>query len=62
MIIPIVVHHLGPPWAHLDPFGPFQTKMNFLPQMEKVGFGGGAPEQKKEIFRIKIKDQYRWPF
>ena len=28
-----VFDHLGPFWAHLDPFGPFQTKMNFLPQM-----------------------------
>ena len=28
-----VFDHLGPFWAHLDPFGPFQTTMNFLPQM-----------------------------
>ena len=41
-----VFDHLGPFWAHLDPFGPFQRKMNCLPQMDKVGFGGGAPEQK----------------
>ena len=41
-----VFDHLGPFWVHLDPFGPFQTKMNFLPQMDKVGFGGGASEQK----------------
>merc|ERR1711894_826855 len=41
-----VFDHLGPFWAHLDPFGPFQTKMNFLPQMDKVGFVGGASEQK----------------
>ena len=39
-------------WAHLDPIGPFQTKMNFLPQMDKVGFGGGASEQ-KIIFCLK---------
>ena len=24
------VDHLGPFWAHLDPFRPFQTKINFL--------------------------------
>merc|ERR1711983_586590 len=41
-----VFDHLGPFWAHLDPFGPFQTKMNFLPQMDKVGFVGGASQQK----------------
>ena len=36
----------GPIWStHLDPFGSFQTKIDFLPQMDKVGFGGGAPEQ-----------------
>ena len=29
-----------------DPFGPFQTTMNFLPQMDKVGLGGDASEQK----------------
>ena len=34
-----------PFWAHLDPFGPFQTKMIFLPQMDKVGVGRGASEQ-----------------
>ena len=37
-----VFDHLGPSWAHMDPFGPFQTKINFLPQMDNVGFGGGA--------------------
>ena len=38
--------HLGP---RLGPSGPFWTisdKNDFLPQMDKVGFGGGAPEQK----------------
>ena len=29
-----------------DPFGPFETKMIFLPQKDKVGLGGGALEQK----------------
>ena len=29
-----------------DPFGPFQTKMIFLPKMDKAGFGRGAWEQK----------------
>ena len=46
MINPSVFDHLGPFWAHLDPFGLFQTKSNFLPQVDKVGFGGGASEQK----------------
>ena len=36
-------------WAHLDPFGPFQTKMIFLPQMYNVGFGRGALEQKMPV-------------
>ena len=36
--------HLGPFWAHLDPFGPLRSKMNFSPKMDKVGFGEGAPE------------------
>ena len=45
-----VFDHLGPFWAHLDPFGPFQTKINFLPQMDKVGFGRGALEQKNDFF------------
>ena len=31
-----------PFWAHLDPYGPFQTKMIFLPLMDKVGFCRGA--------------------
>ena len=35
-----------PFWAHLDSFGPFQTKMNFWSKMDKEGFGGGASEQK----------------
>ena len=39
MVNPNVFGHLGPFWAHLGPFGPFQTKYNFLPQMDKVGFG-----------------------
>ena len=41
-----VFDHLGPFWANLDSFGQFQTKMNFMPQMDKVGFGGGASKQK----------------
>ena len=42
----------GPKWSSQvfliiwDPFGP----MTFLPHMDKVGFGGGAPEQKINIF------------
>ena len=37
-----VVDNLGPLWAHLDTFGPFQTKINLLPYKDKVGFVGGA--------------------
>ena len=37
-------------WNHLDLFEPFQTKINFLPKMDKVGFGGGASEQKINFF------------
>ena len=35
-----------PFWAHLDTFGPFQTKINFLPHKDKVEFGGGAFDKK----------------
>ena len=41
-----VFDHLGPLWANLDSFGQFQTEINFMPQMDKVGFGGGALEQR----------------
>ena len=41
-----VFDSLGPFWAHVDTFVPFQTKINLLPQKDKVGFGGGAFEQK----------------
>merc|ERR1711994_973615 len=37
--------HLGLFWAHLDPFGPFHSKMIFLPQMDKIGFCRGASEE-----------------
>ena len=40
-----VFDNLGPFWALLDTFGPFQTKINLLPYEDKVGFGGGAFEQ-----------------
>ena len=40
-----VFDNLGPILAHLDTFGPFQTKINLLPQKDKVGFGRGAFEQ-----------------
>ena len=36
-------------WAHLDTFRPFQTKINLLPHKEKVGFSGGAFEQKNHF-------------
>ena len=51
-----VFDHLGPFWAHLDPFGPFQTKMNFLPQM-------GVAEvlrSKKSIFVWNGPKWSRW--
>ena len=42
-----VFDHSGPFWAHLDTFGPFQTKINLLPHKDKVGrFGRGVFEQK----------------
>ena len=31
-----VFDNLGPFWAHLDTFGPFQTKINLLPHKDKV--------------------------
>ena len=45
--------HLGFFWANLNPFGQFQTKMIFLPIIDKVGYGGGAPGQKIQfLFRM----------
>ena len=42
-----VFNHLGPLLGTSGPFfGPFQTEMIFLPQMDKVGFGRGAWRQK----------------
>ena len=46
----VFFYHLVPFWVHLNPFGPFQTRMNFLTQRNKGGFGGGAPEQKINFF------------
>ena len=45
------IDNLGPFWTHLHN-GPIQTKINLLPHMDKVGFGGCAFEQ-KIIFRLK---------
>ena len=42
MVNPSAFDRVGAFRGDLGPFGPFQTKMNFLPQMDKVGFGGGA--------------------
>ena len=47
-----VFDNFEPFWAHLDTFGPFQTKSNLLPHKDKVGFNKGAFEQ-KIIFRLK---------
>ena len=47
-----VFENVGPFLAHLDTFGPFRTKINLLPHKDKVGFAGGAFEQ-KIIFRLK---------
>ena len=52
-----VFDHLGPFWAHRDLFGPFQTKMNCLPLMDKVGFGGGASEEK--ISEVVLNQAFR---
>ena len=47
-----VSDNLGLIWAHEDTFKPFRTKIILLPNKDKVGFGGGAFEQ-KIIFRLK---------
>ena len=47
-----VFDNLLPFWAHLDTFGPFQTKINLLPHKDKEGFGRGAFEQ-QIIFCLK---------
>ena len=44
--------HLGPFWAYMDISGSFQLKTNLLAQKDKVGFHGGAFEQ-KIIFCLK---------
>ena len=41
-----VSDNLGLIWAHENTFKPFQTKIILLPVKDKVGFGGGAFEQK----------------
>ena len=45
--------NLGPFLAHLDTFGPFQTKIIWLPHRDKVGFGVHAFQQ-KIIFRFHL--------
>ena len=53
-----VFDNLGPFWAHLDTFGPFQTKINLLPHKDKVEGsrraqkGGGSDEggEEQQIF------------
>ena len=56
MDYPSVLDHLGPFRTDMSPFGPFQTKMNFLLQMDKVGFGGGASEQKNQcLFEMVLR-------
>ena len=47
-----VFDNVEPFWTYLDTFRHLQTKINLLPQKDKVGFGGGAFEQ-KIIFRLK---------
>ena len=51
-----VFDHLGQFWAHMDTFGPFQTKIKLLPHKDKVGFGGCAFEQ-NIIFRLKWSER-----
>ena len=45
-----VFDHLGPFWAHMNTFGPFQTKIKLLPYKDKVRFYRGAFEQKNHFF------------
>ena len=44
-----VFDHLGPLWAHMNTFGPFQTKIKLLPYKDKVRFYRGAFEQKNHL-------------
>ena len=53
---------LGPFWAHLDTFGSFQTKTNFLPDEDKEGFGGGAIEKKRPQIVKNIEVYLFGPF
>ena len=41
-----------------DNLGPFRAN-EFLPHMDKVGFGGGAPEQKINIFNHMKKYKFQ---
>ena len=49
-----VFDHLGPLWANLDSFGQFQTEINFMPQMDKVGFGAKKSIVFKWFKRVQI--------
>ena len=48
-----VFDHLGPFWAHMNTFGPFQTTIKLLPHKDKVRFYRGAFEPKKSFFCLK---------
>ena len=41
-----IFDHLGHFWAHLDPFEPFKTIIDFLAQKHKVLLGQSSFEQK----------------
>ena len=50
-----VFDHLGPFWAHLDPFGPFQTKIDFcLKRSKRVQM---SPKMSQ-----MVKNMLYWPF
>ena len=60
MVNQSVFLNLGPFWAHLDPFGPFQTKIDFLLRSisAKPYFVHGGPQSKKMVHR---QVSYVWP-
>ena len=48
--------HLGPFWAHLDPFTPFQAKMIFFcPKWTKQGFGA-----KYQFLFVNVKNRSKF--
>ena len=70
MVNPSVFDHLGPLWAHLDPFWPFPTKIDFLLQTLLCPFGAKnyilsemvqmGPDEPKRV--LNGQKHLGWPY